>query len=192
MARLCCTADGNLTDAATWGLIDPTAEAFLDSQANNTALGTSYTETAAFTPGAITVDAIAVKVASRSGSPSGTMSVRLALAGVTVTGTEVTVNVSDLQSGNATSNDSTMFGNFSETGWYLFKFASPVLLVVATAYTLSAKTSSGSQVNLYRDGTTSNWSRFLRTTTTQAPAAGDDMVIAGEWTAAATKTLSEQ
>ncbi len=173
MAVRIATADGNFTAAGTWGVVDATA--LLDSEAANTALTTSYVESAAFTPGAITIDGIAVKVASRPGS-TGTISVRLAQAAATVAGTEVTINVSDIDSRAA------------EQGWYFFKFAAPVLLVVATAYTVSAKTSSATQVNLYRNATAGNWSRLLRTTTTGAPAAGDSLHILGEWTAAATKT----
>jgi hypothetical protein len=173
MAVLHARADGNLSAAATWGVCDATA--LLDSEANNTVLTTAYVESQAFTPGAITIDGIAVKVASRPGS-TGTISIRLAQAGALVAGTEVTINVSDIDSRAA------------EQGWYFFKFAAPVLLVAATAYTVSAKTSNVTQVNLYRNATAGNWSRLLRTTTTGAPAAGDSMHISGEWTAAATKT----
>lgn len=174
MAVLVATANGNLSAAATWGVVDATA--LLDSEANNTALGTAYVESAGFTPGAITVDAIAVKVASRNATPTGTISVRIAQGGATVAGTECTINVSDIESRNA------------EQGWYLFKFAAPVTLLAATVYTLSAKTSSAAMVNLYRNATAGNWSRLLRTTTTGAPAAGDSMHVLGEWTAAATVT----
>lgn len=174
MATRIATADGNFTTAGTWGVVDATA--LLDSEANNTALTTSYVESAGFTPGAITIDGIAVKVASRAASPSGTISIRLAQAGATVAGTEVTINVSDIES------------RAGEQGWYFFKFAAPVLLLAATVYTVSAKTSAATQVNLYRNATAGNWSRMLRTTTTGAPGAGDNLHILGEWTAAATKT----
>lgn len=174
MPQKIATADGNLTTAATWGTVDATS--FLDSEVGNTALTTAYVETQTFTPGAITIDGIAVKIASRNAAPSGTMSVRLAQAGATVAGTEVTINVSDIES------------RAGEQGWYFFKFPAPVLLVAATLYTVSAKTSVVSMVNLYRNGTAGNWSRMIRTTTTGAPAAGDDLYILGEWTAAATKT----
>lgn len=172
MAVLIATVNGILTDAGTWGVVDATAH--LDSEAANTVLTTAYVESAAFTPGAITIDGIAVKVASRAAVPSGTMSIRLAQAGATVAGTEVTINVSDLPS--------------RDVGWVFFKFAAPVLLVVATPYTVSAKTSVITQVNLYRNATAGNWSRMLRTTTTAAPGAGDDMYVLGEWTAATVKT----
>ena len=173
MAVLIARADGNLTTAATWGTVDATA--LLNSSAANTALTTSYVESAGFTPGAITIDGIAVCIASRASSPSGTMSVRLAAGGVTVTGTEVTINVSDIEADDI------------EQGWYLFSFAS-VLLIVATAYTVSAKTSAATQVNLYRNATAGNWSRMLRTTTTAAPGAGDMFHILGEKTAAGAET----
>lgn len=174
MAVLIASADGNLTAAATWGVVDTTS--FLDAEVDTTTVTTSYVESAEFTPGAITIDGIAVKVATRAVSPTGTISVRLAQAGATVAGTEVTLNVSDIASRNG------------EQGWYLFKFAAPVTLAAATAYTVSAKTSSASQVSLSRNAVAANWARMLRTTTTAAPAAGDSFHILGEWTAAGVKT----
>jgi hypothetical protein len=104
------------------------------------------------------------------------MSIRLAQAAATVAGTEVTVNVSDILGTAALQN-----------GWFLVKFAD-VLLVAATPYTVSAKTSGVGQVNLYRDAAAGNWSRLVRSTTTGAPGAGDNCFVLGEWTAAATKT----
>jgi hypothetical protein len=175
MAHQIATADGNLTTAATWGVVDATS--LLDDNATNTTqLTTAYVESQTFTPGAITIDGIAVHITARAASPTGTMSVRLAQAGATVAGTEVTINVSDISSRDG------------EQGWYFFKFSSSVLLVAATLYTVSAKTSSSSQVTLRRNATAGNWQRMLRTTTTGAPGAGDTMFVLGEWTAAATKT----
>lgn len=176
MAALLSCATGNFTNAATWALVDSTS--LNDSIAANTVLTTSYVESSTFTPGAITIDAIAVKVALRVGT-TGTISVRLAQGGATVAGTEVTINVSDIHAGDVAANGG--------CGWYVFKFAAPVLLVAATLYTVSAKTSSSTQVNLFSSATT-NWSRLLRTTTTQAPVAGDTLHIAGTFTAAATSS----
>jgi hypothetical protein len=88
--RISC-ASGDFTAAATWATADATS--LLDSEANNTALTTSYVESSAFTPGAITIDGIAVKVALRAaGSPATTMTVRLAQGGADVAGTVVTIN----------------------------------------------------------------------------------------------------
>lgn len=173
MAVKIAVANGNLTTAGTWATVDSTS--FLDSEAANTVLTTSYVESSGFTPGAITIDGMAVKVATRPGA-TGTITVRLALAGADVAGTVCVINVSDIDSRDG------------EQGWYFLKFAAPVTLVAATVYTLSAKTSNATQVNLYRNATAANWSRMLRTTTTGAPAAGDSMHVLGEWTAAATCT----
>lgn len=174
MANLISKVSGNLT-SSIWALVE--AISLLDSEAANTLLTTSYVESQAFTPGAVTIDGIAVKLAARAASPTGTFSVRLAQAGVLVAGTEITINVSDLHLCDVAQNDG---------GWVFFKFAAPVTLSAATAYTLSAKTSSASQVTLYRDATAGNWSRQLRTTTTQNAIAGDVLHAMGEHTGQAT------
>ncbi|MET0742958.1 MAG: right-handed parallel beta-helix repeat-containing protein [Microvirga sp.] len=175
MASKICCANGNFTTAATWATVDATS--LSDNEANSTSLTTSYVESATFTPGAITIDGIAVKIHTRQGS-TGTFSIRLAQAGATVVGTEVTINVNDI---NATTT--------LEQQWVFLKFAAPVLLVAATLYTVSAKASSTNQITLRRTSTAGDWSRMLRTTTTAAPAAGDSLFILKEWTAAATGTV---
>lgn len=176
-------ANGNLTAAGTWGAIDATS--YSNSESANTALTTAYVESTSFSPGAITIDGIAVKIASRNASPSGTMSIRLAQTAILIAGTEITVNISDLPTCTATSGTTTPVFT-AEGGFFFVKFAAPVTLP-AGAITLSAKTSNASQVNLWSTAS-ANWSRYLRTTTTGAPAAGDDLIIVGEWTAAATMT----
>lgn len=175
MPNYIAAADGNLTAGATWASVVE----FADSESQSTVLTTAYVASAAFTPGAVTIDGIAVKVTSRAAVPSGTMSVRLAQAGALVAGTEVTIDVSDILGTEALQN-----------GWLFFKFAAPVLLIAATLYTVDAKTSVAAMVTLYRaTAAAGNWSRMVRTTTTGvAPIAGDKMYILGEWTAAATKT----
>lgn len=185
MAIYIAAADGALSAGATWAAVATASSSQLDSEANATALTTSYVESAALTPGAVTIDGIAVKIADRVASPTGTISIRLAQAGVLVAGTEVTINVSDITIAEAWTSSSQPSG----MGWYFFKFGAPVLLVAATAYTVSAKCSVNGEVTLNRNATAGNWSRMLRTTTTGvAPAAGDSMHILGEWTAAGTKT----
>ncbi len=179
MATLISSATGNLTASGTWKLTDPTAE--LDSEAANTVLTTSYVASSAFTPGAIEIDAIAVKVASRAASPSGTMTVELynSSGAASVAGTEVVINVSDVNVGDTAANGG--------CGWYVFAFAAPVTLIDATNYQVRAKTSASTQVNLFSSAT-SNWSRQLRTTTNQAPADADVLIISGQFTAAATSS----
>lgn len=178
MATLIPKATGNLTSSTVWATADNTS--LLDSEAANTALTTSYVTSSTFTPGAITIDGIAVKIASRAtGSPANTISVALDLAGVTVVGTEITINVSDINACSTAQN---------EGGWYLFKFAAPVLLVAVTLYSVKAKLSATTTaVNLYTDSTAANWSRMLRTTTISlGPATGDVFQVIGEHTGAAT------
>lgn len=171
MANLVSAASGNLTAAGTWQICDTTS--FLQTQTNTQTTSNSFTSSSAFTPGAITIDALGVYLATRSAVPTGTFSVRLAIAGIAVTGTTVTANVTDID--NATTNG---------LGWYCFKFAAPVTLLAATAYTIQAMSSTSAQVTMYRDATANNICRFLRTTTTQAPVAADNLLIMGNYTAA--------
>lgn len=175
MARRIAAATGNLSAAGTWKTSDATA--LLDSEASNAVLTTSYVTSSTFTPGAITIDGIAVKVAALAASPTGTITVALDQAGGDVAGTPVTINAADIDACSVAAN---------EGGWYLFKFAAPVTLAGATAYSVKAKTSSAAQVTLYTNATANNWSRQLRTTTTGAPAAGDVMDVIGEHTGAGT------
>ena len=183
MAHLHACANGNWTAAATWALVDATS--LSDSQTGNQALTTTFVSSAAFMPGAITIDGIAIKVASRTTSPTATISVRLAIAGVAVAGTTVTINVSDIPDDVGTAGSSHIGCSI---GWVFFKFGANVTLVAATNYTLQVSTSANTHANVFHSGVGGNWSRMLRTTTTQAPVAGDVMFIGGEWTAAATKT----
>lgn len=182
MSVLVAKATGNLLDATvTWGLADSTSLLFnLNGTHSSTLLTTSYVASQTFTPGAITIDGIGVKLHSRAVSPSGTFSVELfnSTDAASVAGTEVTINVADLAAATASS--------VRDGGWIFFKFSAPVLLVAAKAYSVRAKTSVSSQVTLWRNATASNWLRFLRTTTEQAPVAGDNLVVARQYTGAGT------
>lgn len=187
MADRMAAANG-LFSGNNWQTVDATA--LLVSTANSTALGVAYVESAAFTPGAITIDGIAVLVSARVAAPTGTITIRLAQAGATVAGTELAINVADIDVAENWANVGAI-GADSGSGWYFFKFVAPVLLVVATAYTVSAKCSVAGEVSLNRAAGAGNWSRMLRTTAGGAgavPAAGDNFWILGEWTAAGVKT----
>jgi hypothetical protein len=166
---------GNFNTAGSWAVVDATS--LLDSEAGNTALTTSYVNSAQFTPGAITIDGIAVKLASRAASPTGTVTINLRNVTDSLDVKTVALNVSDLPACTAVGNDG---------GWLFFKFNSSTLLIAGKSYYVQAKTSSATQVNLFRDATAGNWSRMLRTTTTGAPGAGDQLDIMGEHTGAGT------
>lgn len=60
-----------------------------------------------------------------------------------------------------------------------FKFASSVSILSTKSYIVRFKTSSSNQITVSGSGSTSP-SRMVRTTTTQAPAAGDDRFVMGE------------
>jgi hypothetical protein len=96
MANLISTTNGNFTSASTWKLVDSTSLNL--TLTSGTALTTSYVQSNAFTPGAVTIDGIAIYISSRSSSPTGTFTIGLHAGGVLVSGTEVVVNVSDTSS----------------------------------------------------------------------------------------------
>lgn len=164
-------ATGNFTAAGTWGTVDSTS--YNNTETTTTALTTSYQTSSTFTPGAITIDGIAVKLSVRTGT-TGTITVALDLATVDVVGTVVTINTADLPVAATVDLNG---------GWIFFKFSAPVTLAGATAYGVKAKTSSAAQISLFSTATT-NWARALRTTTTAAPGAGDDLIVCGEYTGA--------
>jgi hypothetical protein len=188
MAIRAACASTNFTTATTWATVDTsvtsgTAATYLAAEGASTSVSTTESTNRAasgFTPGAITIDGIGLRIGNRTGT-TGTFSVQLFNLTDTavVAGTLVTVNCSDFPACTAALLDGP---------WMFFKFSAPVTLTAAKAYVISPVTSSLTQIQLFRDLTTANWSRYLRTTTTGAPAAGDDLIIAGEWTAAGTVT----
>lgn len=176
-ATLISAASGNINATATWSVVDATS--LVNSEAANTALTTSYAGTSSFQPGVITVQGIAVKLASLGGT-TGTLSCRLFNATGSVSIDSVTVNLADLVSSAATSTD--------EGGWIVFKFGSTHLLVTATSYEVQCEVSAGaSAVNLYSTSSTA-WSQMLITTATQSngPGSGDDFLVYGQLTGAGT------
>ncbi len=168
MATLIAAATGNFTTAGTWGVADTTS--FLDSEVTSTTLTTSLVASAAWTSTAITVDGVAVKVAnSRLGTPTGTMTIELFDSTASSVKGTLTIDVADLPAG--------------VPRWVFFKFSGgSAALTNGNNHTIRAKTSSATQVSLFRDATSNNWSRALRRTTTQAPAAADILIIGGEHT----------
>jgi hypothetical protein len=168
-------ATGNFTAAATWCLVDATS--YIDSQAGTVVIGASNVDSPTFVPGAITVDGVAVKVSARNAAPGAntfTVTLRNSTTGVDVD--SVTINVSDIEA------------NIIQ-GWYFFDFGASYLLTAGENYIVRCVASAAGMVTLYRSTTgTNNMSRMLRTTTTQAPAANDQLHIGGEWTSAGTKT----
>lgn len=175
MANLIAKANGNLSSASTWGLVDTTS--LNDTEATTTVITTSLVASTTFIPGAITIDGFACKFANRAVSPSGTLKAVLRNTTDAVDVGSVTINISDIPADSVTNN---------HAGWIFFSLGSQTL-IAGKSYAIQLQTSVAAQISGMSLATT-NWARMLRTTTTQAPAAADQMVIAGEWTAAATQT----
>lgn len=176
MASRISIATGNFTAAGTWGLVDAsstTGSSYLDSQ-SGTSTPAVATNSASFlwAVTAPTIDGIAVKIASSS-SALGTITLNLRNVDAGSNVKTVIINVSDLN-------------NAGQVGWYFFKFDAAIALTAATNYAVRL-VSSSANVTFYTDGAAS-FSHMLRTTTTGAPAANDQLHVIGEFTAAATLT----
>lgn len=159
------------TWSGNWYLCDTGGA--LDSEANNTALTTSYVLSSGFSPSATAFyRGIMVKLATTIDiTIAATMSVSLYnnTDAVLVAGSEVTINVSNLP-----------FCSHSDGGggWAYFQFAAPVLLSTSKSYSVQAKMSDAtSPVYLYRNATAGNWSRYIVSDTTGTPGAGDSAHI---------------
>lgn len=173
MATLMSAATGNFTSSSTWAVCDSTSE--LDSNTTQTTVSTGNTDSSGFTPGAITVDGVAIKLYSRAGT-TGTLTVKLRNSTDATDVASVTINCSDLPANSDN-------GNGFHSGWIFFNFGSQTL-IAGKSYIVRLTTSSSSQVIVY--SSSGNLSRQLRTTTTAAPGSADKLIICGQWTAAAT------
>lgn len=158
------------TWSGNWYLCDTGGA--LDSEANNTALTTSYVLSSGFSPSAsANYRGIMVKIAAADPASTATVSVSLYnnTDGAMVSGSEVTVNASQLP----LCTTATAGG-----GWAYFVFATPVALLTSKNYSVQAKMSDVTlPVNLYRDSTAGNWSRYIVSDTTGTPGAGDNAHI---------------
>jgi len=179
IASYCSCADGNTSSTTAWAAIsslgynDDTTTATRAGQASTT----NYQNSGSFVAGSgVSIDGIALQIYGRL--TTGTFSVALDAAGVDVSGTVVTCNVTDMPL----------------KGWVLFKFGSPVSLTNGTTYSVKFKTSTGATVTLCGTATgASGISRFLRTPTTgTAPQAAssqnDNLYAMGEITGAGSVT----
>jgi hypothetical protein len=171
MAALISVTSGNWSASGTWATIDPVS--FLDKNPasfSSVNVITTPIASAAFTPGAITVDGIGICIYNVNNN-TGTLSVYLDQAGTPVPGTTVVINASDLGIVN---------NLVVLQGWVFFKFVAPVTLFAVTPYTIKVVSSVSNSIVLT---TNSTLCRFLRTMTTVAiPTTGDLPFILGELT----------
>lgn len=190
-------ATGNLSNAATWALVDQTSttgSSLLDSETTRLTLAASTTYNSqifSWTSGAPTIRRIAIRFAGFNNSttfpsPAGTLQIGVAVSGgAYVTNGSVTVNVSDLP----------LYVDASNPGpWFVVKLPADVALSNSTSYVIRVVTSAGLVTTFpifFTDVTAQNFSRLLGTTTTQAPTVGNKDVLHSctkEFTAAATST----
>jgi hypothetical protein len=171
MATLISKATGLFTDATTWALCSAASE--LDSETTSTAITNINLNSNTFQPEANTINAIVLKVASII-APTGTLTVSLNNSGGQIFA--VTINCSDLQS--------------NARGWHVFVPGTTHTPTGtdATYFIQVVRSVADSGVNKvsFFASSGNNFSRNLRTTTTQAPASGDKLIMAGEFTGAGT------
>lgn len=173
MANKFLDTSSNFT-SANWKTIDATS--YLDATTSSAYATAAYTATQNFTPGAITVEGVALRLQFINPTPAGTFSVQLWNATDSAQAGLVTCNVADLATIGVRS--------LAPSGWVYFKFAAPVTLIAAKAYQVRVLSSSTTQVSIYRDGTANNWSRLLVTSTTGSVAATDGLYMGGNITGA--------
>lgn len=184
MARYVALATGSWDTVGTWGLVDATSLADGENAAHTVTTAYSGSRTAAFTPGAIVVAGICVKLNRRVGT-TGTFDIHLALNSThaEIAGTLVTINMSDFPAATVAADNN--------GGWIYLEFATPITLAAATAYELECRTSTGNMLVLWRfNATAGNISRLLVTTANPAnlTTAGDTFDVCKRYTGAAAST----
>lgn len=165
MAALFSIASGNSTDASTWAVAE--ASSFRDSEGGSQNITTLNSDGDSFTLASTVVcSGLAVKLLSAGAT--GVFTALLRSAGADVAGTSISVNCSVLP---------------TLGGWAVLQFASNVTLPAGT-YNVRCSCTVSNNVILYRTGTNLQLCRALITTTTAAPAAGDQFIVTGNYTGA--------
>lgn len=174
MANLISYASGNLTGASTWKLTETgTGAASTTVTTNVTSTTTSYVNCPQFT--ITNSDVIeGVMFHCRRLTTTGTVTVGLFNDSVstTVAEREVVINASDLP---------------VDLTWVFFAFGTTITGDGGTDYRVGVKGSSAGNASFARaSATAADWCKLLRRDTTATAAAGDNLFVVGQWTAAAT------
>lgn len=182
MAVKLAAVTGNMTTAGTWQDIDVTFRDVADTTVQS--IDQTFRGATPFTPGAIQIDGILIKMGQRQNAASGTMSVRLynSTDAAAVVGTTVTIDSADVPLPGSPAQNS--------MNWSYFKFAAPVTLTAGKAYYPQMATANINQgINVCRvGGVNYAWACGLVLTgaSAAAPTTNDQVIIVGAWTAAAT------
>lgn len=174
MAFIVSAANGLFSNASTWRVCD-TAGSRFGNVTTATALSTSNTNTTAFTASTNTqVDGVALRINLRgSGTPANTLRVWLRCHSNTTDIAWCNVSVSDIPFATSA---------LQNGGWVFFKFGSAVTLASGNSYSIVCNlNSTNTTVSIQSSNATALASaQLLRSTTAQAPAAGDDIFVFGE------------
>lgn len=158
---------GTWYDNTAWRIVNDAS--FLDSNAATVAVTTTSIQSAAFTPGAVSVDGVILQLYSTrqftsSYTPTGSFNVTLRNTTSAVDVNTVSIPISDipdLPNAYAT----TQRG----MGWIYVKFPTTSSLLAATNYAIRVSASVSNEIVCFRNATANNISRGLVTTSGGAP-----------------------
>lgn len=179
MAVITNTTSGDWNAVGTWALVNQ--DTWTAARATQETAGQASTttfvglSTGTAIASATTIDAIMLKLQARSTTLGGILSVRLfnVTAAAAVAGTTVTININDMPNPASIST------------WMTFKFPSSITTVAGNFYRVELLTSvAASATFMRRSGVANDWTNGLRTTTQQLPAAGNQVLIGGDYTGA--------
>lgn len=178
MATLVSCATGNMSSSSTWKVLSTVTNGYIDSLAASFNVSSSISESESFILDATTIDAVLIKIsATSSTAPTGTFTVTLRNVSLGSDAASVTINASALHA--------------KAEGWIVCKFSSSHTPSGAHLYSVrvnrSVADSSSNRISLYASTIDlSNNARYMaravRLTTTAAPASGDKLIVAGEFT----------
>lgn len=173
MARLISRQSGNLTDSATWAVADSGSGAQQTVFTTGTGISTNNVFSPVFTiANGSVVDAVLVSVYKQSIIPA-TFTVGISDNSSTYLSSR-TIDTLDIPDMNGTSN--------GWLGWVLITLPTTVTGDGTAKYSIGVRASTSSRIAVYRDATSNNWARLLRTTVQGSPVAADDLFIVGELT----------
>jgi len=177
MPILLSIADGNINATASWAVVEPTSFQGTPNVAVSSTAGAVLNVGTSFTlASVVTVAGVALQLSGRVTAPTGTFNVQLFdVTGAAIIG-QVTINIADIPNSNGV--------GANHIDWTYFKFTSPVTTIAGRSYAIRTLASVGSQLSFHFTGASFNINRALVTTTSQAPIANDQLIIAGSYTSA--------
>lgn len=185
MATRISYASGNLTGATTWKTSEAGsgAEAMIRNNTTTLASNTTVTSPAFTITNADVIEGVMLWLYANQATPAGTLTVNILKSGVSQAA--VTVNCADLPHSATGTND------VLAVVPVFFRFTSTATGDGTANWTINMVTSNvaGAQITYSRNsGTTGDFTKALRTSTTVSAAAGDDLYVLGELTGAGTHT----